>query len=67
MASPSVPDHKATLIDGKAIAQTIRSEIAEEVRQLSDKYAKVFYFILFYQYLFKSFWLNPYQFPFSIF
>uniref|UniRef100_A0A2P2JXH5 Methylenetetrahydrofolate dehydrogenase n=1 Tax=Rhizophora mucronata TaxID=61149 RepID=A0A2P2JXH5_RHIMU len=41
MASPSVPDHKATLIDGKAIAQTIRSEIAEEVRQLSDKYAKV--------------------------
>ncbi|XP_065861308.1 bifunctional protein FolD 2 [Euphorbia lathyris] len=39
MASP--PDHKATIIDGKAIAQTIRSEIADEVRQLSEKYGKV--------------------------
>ncbi|EEF30510.1 bifunctional protein FolD 2 [Ricinus communis] len=39
MAAPS--DHKATIIDGKAIAQTIRSEIADEVRQLSEKYGKV--------------------------
>ncbi|KAJ7972938.1 Bifunctional protein FolD [Quillaja saponaria] len=39
MASPS--DHKATLIDGKAIAQTIRSEISEEVRLLSQNYGKV--------------------------
>ncbi|KAF9672636.1 hypothetical protein SADUNF_Sadunf11G0063300 [Salix dunnii] len=39
MASQS--DHKATVIDGKLIAQTIRSEIAEEVRQLSEKYGKV--------------------------
>ncbi|KDP28129.1 hypothetical protein JCGZ_13900 [Jatropha curcas] len=39
MASPS--DHKAAVIDGKAIAQTIRSEIADEVRQLSEKYGKV--------------------------
>ncbi|XWS36193.1 hypothetical protein CRYUN_Cryun20dG0064300 [Craigia yunnanensis] len=34
-------DHKATIIDGKAIAQTIRSQIADEVRQLSQKYGKV--------------------------
>ncbi|KAI4341692.1 hypothetical protein MLD38_026385 [Melastoma candidum] len=34
-------DHKAALIDGKAIAQTIRSEIAAEVAQLSQKYGKV--------------------------
>ncbi|KAK4441761.1 Bifunctional protein FolD 2 [Sesamum alatum] len=34
-------DHKATLIDGKAIAQTIRSEIAAEVRRLSQTYGKV--------------------------
>ncbi|KAI9161772.1 hypothetical protein LWI28_020547 [Acer negundo] len=39
MASPS--DQKATIIDGKAIAQTIRSEIAHEVRLLSQKYEKV--------------------------
>ncbi|PNT12667.1 hypothetical protein POPTR_011G098600v4 [Populus trichocarpa] len=39
MASQS--EHKATVIDGKLIAQTIRSEIAEEVRQLSEKYGKV--------------------------
>ncbi|KAI5680417.1 hypothetical protein M9H77_01644 [Catharanthus roseus] len=39
MASP--PDQKATIIDGKAIAQTIRSEIASEVRLLSEKYSKV--------------------------
>ncbi|KAK9942884.1 hypothetical protein M0R45_008528 [Rubus argutus] len=39
MASQS--DHKATIIDGKAIAQTIRSEIAVEVRNLSQKYDKV--------------------------
>lgn len=39
MASQS--DHKATIIDGKAIAQTIRSEIAGEVRNLSQKYGKV--------------------------
>ncbi|XP_074317792.1 bifunctional protein FolD 2 [Silene latifolia] len=37
----STPEHQAKLIDGKAIAQTIRSEIAIEVRQLSDNYAKV--------------------------
>ncbi|KAL2236547.1 UNVERIFIED_CONTAM: Bifunctional protein FolD 2 [Sesamum indicum] len=34
-------DHKATLIDGKAIAQTIRSEIAAEVCRLSETYGKV--------------------------
>ncbi|KAL0437604.1 UNVERIFIED_CONTAM: Bifunctional protein FolD 2 [Sesamum radiatum] len=34
-------DHKATLIDGKAIAQTIRSEIAAEVRRLSQTSGKV--------------------------
>ncbi|KAB1202940.1 Bifunctional protein FolD 2 [Morella rubra] len=39
MASPS--DHKATIIDGKAIAQTIRNEIAAEVCHLSQKYGKV--------------------------
>jgi 5,10-methylene-tetrahydrofolate dehydrogenase/methenyl tetrahydrofolate cyclohydrolase len=39
MASPS--DQKATIIDGKGIAQTIRSEIAQEVQQLSEKYSKV--------------------------
>ncbi|KAF5193802.1 Bifunctional protein fold [Thalictrum thalictroides] len=32
---------KACIIDGKAIAQTIRSEIASEVQQLSSKYGKV--------------------------
>ncbi|KAI4301384.1 hypothetical protein L6164_034668 [Bauhinia variegata] len=31
----------ATVIDGKAVAQTIRSEIADEVRRLSEKYGKV--------------------------
>ncbi|GAU11204.1 hypothetical protein TSUD_341940 [Trifolium subterraneum] len=31
----------ATIIDGKAVAQTIRSEIADEVRLLSQKYGKV--------------------------
>lgn len=31
----------ATIIDGKAIAQTIRSEIADEVKLLSHKYNKV--------------------------
>ncbi|XP_050363366.1 bifunctional protein FolD 2 [Argentina anserina] len=39
MASQS--DHQAKIIDGKAIAQTIRNEIAEEVRHLSQKYGKV--------------------------
>ncbi|KAJ8448464.1 hypothetical protein Cgig2_022092 [Carnegiea gigantea] len=34
-------EQKAKLIDGKAIAQTIRSEIADEVRLLSRKYGKV--------------------------
>uniref|UniRef100_A0A7C8ZVP8 Uncharacterized protein n=1 Tax=Opuntia streptacantha TaxID=393608 RepID=A0A7C8ZVP8_OPUST len=34
-------EHKAKLIDGKVIAQTIRSEIADEVRLLSQKYGKV--------------------------
>ncbi|KAJ0092320.1 hypothetical protein Patl1_26639 [Pistacia atlantica] len=34
-------DRKATIIDGKAVAQTIRSEIAAEVRLLSEKYGKV--------------------------
>ncbi|KAM7274979.1 hypothetical protein ACFE04_016845 [Oxalis oulophora] len=40
-ASASADEHKAKIIDGKAIAQTIRSEIAQEVQQLSDKYSKV--------------------------
>ncbi|XP_057439295.1 bifunctional protein FolD 2 [Lotus japonicus] len=31
----------ATVIDGKAVANTIRSEIADEVRLLSQKYGKV--------------------------
>ncbi|CAL0311088.1 unnamed protein product [Lupinus luteus] len=31
----------ATVIDGKAVAQSIRSEIAAEVRVLSEKYGKV--------------------------
>ncbi|KAL3849771.1 hypothetical protein ACJIZ3_011653 [Penstemon smallii] len=34
-------DHKASIIDGKAIAQTIRSEIAAEVRRLSQTHGKV--------------------------
>ncbi|KAI3679028.1 hypothetical protein L6452_38335 [Arctium lappa] len=33
-------DHKANIIDGKAIAQTIRSEIASEVSNLIEKYGK---------------------------
>ncbi|KAJ4954790.1 hypothetical protein NE237_011573 [Protea cynaroides] len=37
----SIADHQASIIDGKAIAQTIRSEIAEEVQHLSQKYGKV--------------------------
>ncbi|PON96587.1 Tetrahydrofolate dehydrogenase/cyclohydrolase [Trema orientale] len=41
MASSSPSDHKATIIDGKAIAQTVRSEIADEVRHLSQQYGKV--------------------------
>lgn len=41
MASASEAEHKAAIIDGKAIAQTIRSEIADEVRLLFDKYGKV--------------------------
>ncbi|KAL5996069.1 Bifunctional protein FolD 2 [Asimina triloba] len=36
----------ATIIDGKAIAQTIRNEIAAEVRCLSEKYNKVIQFYL---------------------
>ncbi|EPS60119.1 hypothetical protein M569_14686, partial [Genlisea aurea] len=31
----------STIIDGKAVAQTIRSEIAAEVRRLSQTYGKV--------------------------
>ncbi|GAA0160431.1 metabolite interconversion enzyme [Lithospermum erythrorhizon] len=34
-------DHQAKIIDGKAVAQTIRSEIADEIRILSQKYNKV--------------------------
>ncbi|KAL4603612.1 hypothetical protein ACB092_10G136700 [Castanea dentata] len=34
-------DHKANIIDGKAIAQTIRNEIASEVHYLSNKHVKV--------------------------
>ncbi|KAL6208444.1 hypothetical protein ACLB2K_019393 [Fragaria x ananassa] len=37
----SQSEGQAKIIDGKAIAQTIRSEIAEEVRHLSQKYGKV--------------------------
>ncbi|GMH09215.1 hypothetical protein Nepgr_011055 [Nepenthes gracilis] len=40
MESPST-ERKAVIIDGKAIAQTIRSEIADEVRVLSQNYGKV--------------------------
>ncbi|KAH7578370.1 hypothetical protein JRO89_XS01G0373500 [Xanthoceras sorbifolium] len=39
MASPS--DQNATIIDSKAIAQTIRAEIADEVHLLSHKHGKV--------------------------
>jgi hypothetical protein len=39
MAAPL--DHKASIIDGKAIAQTIRNEIAAEVHNLSQKHGKV--------------------------
>ena len=39
--SQPLSDQMATVIDGKAVAQTIRSEIADEVRQLSQKYGKV--------------------------
>lgn len=38
-------DHQATVIDGKAIAQTIRSEIASEIKILSEKYGKVGVFL----------------------
>ncbi|XP_076938987.1 bifunctional protein FolD 2-like [Bidens hawaiensis] len=38
MALPA--DHKAHIIDGKLIAQTIRSEIASEVSVLVEKYGK---------------------------
>ncbi|XAR61314.1 Methylenetetrahydrofolate dehydrogenase (NADP(+)) [Bertholletia excelsa] len=41
MASQSDQQKEATIIDGKAIAQTIRSEIASEVRHLSQNYGKV--------------------------
>ncbi|CAH9097144.1 unnamed protein product [Cuscuta europaea] len=34
-------DHTATIIDGKTIAQTIRSEIASEIQVMSAKYGKV--------------------------
>ncbi|XP_023922108.2 bifunctional protein FolD 2 isoform X2 [Quercus suber] len=34
-------DHKANIIDGEAIAQTIRNEIASEVHHLSNKHGKV--------------------------
>ncbi|XP_057769312.1 bifunctional protein FolD 2-like [Salvia miltiorrhiza] len=34
-------DHKVTIIDGKAVAQTIRSKIAAEVCRLSETYIKV--------------------------
>ncbi|KAF9602458.1 hypothetical protein IFM89_028009 [Coptis chinensis] len=41
MASSEEEQKKATIIDGKAIAHTIRSEIASEVQQLSTKHGKV--------------------------
>ncbi|KAL8150551.1 hypothetical protein V2J09_020359 [Rumex salicifolius] len=34
-------EHTASIIDGKAIAQTIRSEIADEVSLMSQKFGKV--------------------------
>ncbi|KAL6499484.1 Bifunctional protein FolD 2 [Orobanche gracilis] len=37
----TMSNHKATIIDGKAIAQTIRSEIAAEVHRLSETYGQV--------------------------
>ncbi|KAL9268453.1 Bifunctional protein FolD 2-like protein [Drosera capensis] len=40
-ASEAAAEYKAAIIDGKAIAQTIRLEIADEVRLLLDKYVKV--------------------------
>ncbi|KAL6979271.1 Bifunctional protein FolD 2 [Sarracenia purpurea var. burkii] len=41
MASKSDDRKVATIIDGKAIAQIVRSEIASEVLHLSQKYGKV--------------------------
>ncbi|XP_062088251.1 bifunctional protein FolD 2 [Humulus lupulus] len=41
MASSLPSVHSAKVIDGKAIAQTVRSEIADEVRQLSEQHGKV--------------------------
>ncbi|GAB2296561.1 Bifunctional protein FolD 2 [Dionaea muscipula] len=38
---PMLKVHKAAIIDGKAIAQIIRSEVAYEVRTLSQKFGKV--------------------------
>ena len=37
----SADTKEAELIDGKAIAQTIRKEVAAEVAKLHDKYGKV--------------------------
>lgn len=37
----SADTKEAVLIDGKAIAQTIRKEVAAEVAKLHDKYGKV--------------------------
>ena len=39
--NPTMSDQKVTIIDGKAVAQTIRSEIAAEVSRLSQTYGKV--------------------------
>lgn len=40
--------HQAELIDGKAVAQTIRKECAAEVDKLREKYGKVLIFCLRY-------------------
>ncbi|MCL7031041.1 hypothetical protein MKW94_022030 [Papaver nudicaule] len=40
-SSEEQQEKKACIIDGKAIAQTIRSEISTEVKLLSEKYGKV--------------------------
>ncbi|KAL4294275.1 hypothetical protein HN51_045007 [Arachis hypogaea] len=41
VVAPSHSRRCRSVIDGKAVSQTIRSEIVEEVRSISQKYGKV--------------------------
>ena len=40
-AEPAQQEHKAEIIDGKAIAAAIRGELAEEVQRLEKQFGKV--------------------------